>query len=351
MERIFISHASADAYIIQRLIDDILVGALAVKISDIFCTTTDGTKIKSGRDWRNAIRDHLINAKITFIIITPNYKESEVCLNEMGAAWVSSANVIPLILDPINYDTVGIIQQPKQIEKLLDEASLDRIKDVVQDELSIPPKEIKSDRWSAKKKEFLLKVKKHIAENPFHLPLDRVAFNKLQKENAELSKDIAVIVEEKAKLEKLCSDLKKIKDREQIKAVEKKHGMANEFEEFHRLCVEVHKSLSKFDSIVIGIIFKSYTGKEIVIQWEGRDQELSNAISRDYITDDFEVKWTATSAMQEVRRVLGNVQKFIEKHESKESFVNAYDEEYDAPLDVRNLDFWEQVFQVHVQFG
>ena len=71
MKKIFISHTSKDKPIIQAFIDDILVGLLAVKISEIFCTTTDGTRIKSGEDWRNSIQEHLKHAKVTFLIITP----------------------------------------------------------------------------------------------------------------------------------------------------------------------------------------------------------------------------------------------------------------------------------------
>ena len=113
MKKIFISHASKDKYIVRSIVDDILVGALAVKVSEIFCITTDGTKIESGEDWRDSIKEALQNAKIILLIITPNYKESEVCQCEMGAAWLTSAKVIPLIVDPINYSSVGIIQQPK----------------------------------------------------------------------------------------------------------------------------------------------------------------------------------------------------------------------------------------------
>ena len=40
-------------------------------------------------------------------LITPNYKESEVCLCEMGAAWVTSSKVFPFIVDPISYSDVG----------------------------------------------------------------------------------------------------------------------------------------------------------------------------------------------------------------------------------------------------
>ena len=111
MSEIFISHSSKDKSIVSAFLDEILVGSLAIKVSNIFCTTIDGTKIKSGEDWRDSIKEHLENAKINFLIISPNYKESEVCLNEMGAIWVSKGIVIPLIVDPVNYSTVGVLQQ------------------------------------------------------------------------------------------------------------------------------------------------------------------------------------------------------------------------------------------------
>ncbi len=167
MKKIFISHSSKDEVIVTNFIDKILVGALSVKVNEIFCTTTDGTKIKSGEDWRNSILKALQSSKIIFLIITPNYKESEVCLCEMGAAWITSSEVVPLIVDPINYSNVGTIQEPKQIEKLLDDRCLDRIRDLVQEKLEINPQDIQSDRWSTKKNEFLRKIEKHLKEKPF----------------------------------------------------------------------------------------------------------------------------------------------------------------------------------------
>src|SRR5260221_427880 len=79
---IFISHATKDKEIIDAFVDVILHGALSVPIDKIFCVSTDGTKIKSGADWRDSINKSLVSARVNFLIITPNYKKSEVCLNE-----------------------------------------------------------------------------------------------------------------------------------------------------------------------------------------------------------------------------------------------------------------------------
>ena len=161
---IFISHASKDKFISDAFIDKILENGLGVSIHDIFCTSADGAKIISGSDWRQSIRQHLIDSKIAILLITPNYKESEVCLNEMGAAWVLKENVLSLIVEPIDFNSVGIIQQPKQAEKLLDGSSLDKIKDIIQKELNLYAP---SDRWSAKKLAFIEFIKDYLITNPF----------------------------------------------------------------------------------------------------------------------------------------------------------------------------------------
>lgn len=105
--RIFISHSSKDAEIVRKFTDEILILSLGTDRSKIFCTSIEGMGVKSGEDFRSRIKKELLNAEIIIQIISKSYKASEVCLNEMGAAWVLSDKVIPLILDG-DYD-VGFI--------------------------------------------------------------------------------------------------------------------------------------------------------------------------------------------------------------------------------------------------
>jgi len=347
-KKIFISHSSKDRPIIESFIDDILVGALAIKLNDIFCTTTDGTKIKSGDDWRNSIKEHLVNSEITFLIITPYYKESEVCQNEMGASWISSAKVIPLIVQPINYSTVGIIQEPKQLEILQDEKSLDRIKDIVQNIFNIPPEEIKSDRWTAKKIEFLTKIEQYIENFPFTKPLDRQEFNNVIEKNNKLQITLKSVIAEKCKLDDYCEELKKAKDRIEIKEINKKLNYSNLFDEFGGLCKNVENLLNSFDGIINGIIFKSFSNKDITIQWEGWKTQLDNAISRDYITEELDADWDTTKEMKEVYAALMEVDKIISAGETDVSFLDEYESEFDAPLKLSNITFWEECFKINV---
>lgn len=349
-KKIFISHAVKDKEIADAFVDVILQGALSVPINEIFCVSTDGTKIKSGDDWRDSIKQNILSAKINFLLISPNYKESEVCLNEMGAAWMTNSLVLPLIIDPITYRTVGVIQEPSQIEKLIDEKSLDRIKDIVQEELGISNSLIKSDRWTAKKREFQIRVKKHLESHPFETPIERSAFKQLEQDKKDLESTIDNLIQEKTELESLINDLKGLKDKEAVKTVLKKRTKATQFDEFTELTNKVKKLLGRQSSIINGIIFKSYSGKDIKIGWEGNREELDEALANDYIDEDLDVQWEQTKEMKAISDALGNVSRFMSS-ELNNDFYESFEDTFDSPLDIKNKGFWEEVFEASIRFN
>ncbi len=347
---VFISHASKDKEIVDAFVDLILHGALSVPIDKIFCVSTDGTKIESGADWRDSINESLLSAKVNFLIITPNYKESEVCLNEMGAAWVTSATVLPLIVEPINYKTVGVIQEPTQIEKILDERSLDRIKDIVQEKLEISPALVRSDRWTVKKKEFLIRVKKYLKSNPFQVPMDREVFDKLLEEKFDLESTVDSLIQEKSELEDLIRKLKAAKDKSEVTEIIKNRKPTSQFQEFIELCQIVKKRLDRYDSIINGIIFKSYTGKEITIKWEGNKEEIDDAYANDFIDDELNVRWGETPEMKKTGDAIDKVRVFLEK-DLDGDFYDLYEENFEAPISTNNKMFWEEIFEASISFS
>jgi hypothetical protein len=350
-EDIFISHSGQDKQIVDDFIDLILLGGLSVPIDKIFSSSSDGTKIKSGTDWRDSILSALQNAKINFLFISPNYKESEVCMNEMGAGWVTSAKVIPLIIEPINYKTVGVIQEPIQIEKLLDEKSLDRIRDLLQETLEIPNSLIKSDRWTAKKKEFVLKTKAFLKANPFKKPLDRQEFDDLIEEKNELETTLTKIIEEKNELEKLVEDLKNAKDKSDVKKIVKKYSNTSEFEEFEILTQKVCDSLSDFHPIIIGIIFKTFSNKDITIKALAYSEEVDEALANDYINEELEAVFSKTQKMEKIELLLNELSSFLSRDLSSEFHVQ-YEEEYDdSPLFISNKLFWKDVLALNLYFS
>ena len=349
MKNVFISHASKDKAIVDAFVDELLVGALAVQVKDIFCTSTDGTKITSGEDWRNEIRDNLKAAKITFLIVTQNYKESESCMNEMGAAWVLSGKTIPFIVEPVDYHSVGVLQDVRQIEKLQDEKSLDRIRDIVQDELKIPADHIKSDRWTEKKKVFLDKVVKHLATNPFEASLTRESFTELTTQYAKVRAAMDYFHGENSRLEQLNAELKSAVSQKEVAEIEKKHQDISSLDEFKLVCDKVSKLLKKFQPLVRGIIFADYSGKDIGIKIDNWDKSIDQAIASDFLTEDpLQPDWSTTKEMRSIYSALEELNAFIRKHETNDEFNETYEKEFDAPLSLSNMGFWSEVLGLNI---
>jgi len=348
MRKIFISHSSKDAKIARYFIDDILVGSINIMIKEIFCSSTEGTRIESGDDWRIAIRKNLTEATIVILIITTNYKSSEICMNEMGAAWALCDNVIPLIVEPINYEDAGVLMEVKQLEKLGDEKSLDRVKDKLQAILKISPDQIKSDRWTVMKKEFLIKLGEYLKENPFPYPISEMEVNKFGKYNEELTTALKEKIRENEKLTSVIGKLKKLKDIKQVEAIKIKHGLTKKFDKFKELVKQVMFCLSDFHTSVIAIIYQDYSGRSLTIDIEYYGSHIEKAIARDFIDEDYAVKWRHTKEMNGLGKALSDLSHFIDSDGADPEFYEEFGQHYRAPLDIDNLLFWEEVFECKI---
>lgn len=150
--KIFISHASKDKDIISPFVDKILTLGCKIDEKDIYCTSIDGLGIKTGDDFREHIKRSLQLSDFVFLMVSQSYKQSEVCLNEMGAAWALEKRVIPIIIDEINFNEMGLLYQVKQGMKIKDDARLDELHEELREYYGI-----KQDMrtWNRHKREFI----------------------------------------------------------------------------------------------------------------------------------------------------------------------------------------------------
>lgn len=352
IQEVFISHSSNDEKIVKSFVDLILDNGLSIKPTNIFCTSLDGMKIKSGEEWRDHIKERLINAKVTLLIITPNYKESEVCLNEMGAAWVLNGAVIPLAVEPIDYKSVGVIMEVKQIEKILDEKALDRIKDIVREKLNIDPKDIPSDRWTTKKNEFITEVKDIINNNPFKLPLVREEFDKQTEKIKELNITVKSQLKEKEELKRLNEKLELAKDKSDVLKIKKESGLISDFDEFEKLRKKVSDSLQDLAPIIVGIFFKEFTSKNISIKWKNYEDDIDLAIAEDVIDDELNPNWdiNGNPLAIAVKDDLDELRNFMTES-LPDDFYELYKNKYDTPFDLNNINFWSDVLDAKIRIN
>lgn len=125
--KIFISHSSEDEVIINAFVEKILRLGCGFKRTDIFCTL-DHTVIRTGDDFRNEIIKNMKDCDYILCMISDNYRKSEVCQNEMGAAWaMEGKRILPFKFPNVKFTEIGFLNVVKQAADITDKSKLDEL--------------------------------------------------------------------------------------------------------------------------------------------------------------------------------------------------------------------------------
>lgn len=149
---IFISHSSKDKAIIEEFVDEILQLGMGIDTERISCTSIEEMGIPNGMKMREWIQDKIVDCKVAFLMISPNYKKSEICLNEMGAVWALDKDVKILLLPGIDYGNFGWLEEIRQAGHIESEGVLDQLYDDLKTEFG---SDKKVTEWGRHKKKFL----------------------------------------------------------------------------------------------------------------------------------------------------------------------------------------------------
>jgi len=189
---LFISHSSKDIAFVEALVD--LLEFLGLNKQTMFCSSVPGYGIKlSGRIIDNLLslfEEH--NLYVVFVQ-SPNYYNSPISLNEMGAAWVLKTEFCSLLTQEMEFDKMkGVIDSSYISIKVntADAASrLNQMKDdlVLMFGLAQPDQ----SRWETKRNNFLKLVgglfpeKQDKTVNSLEEERIRLEVEKLKREEAE----------------------------------------------------------------------------------------------------------------------------------------------------------------------
>ena len=130
--KMFISHSSADKEIVKAFVEKILMLGCGFEKDDIFCTLNSDA-INIGDDFRNSIIDNMRCCDYIFLMISKNYRESEICHNEVGAAWAlqDTKQVIPLKFPNLSFsqEDLGVLNVVKQAGSINNKQQITKIYD------------------------------------------------------------------------------------------------------------------------------------------------------------------------------------------------------------------------------
>ena len=119
---------------------------------DIFCTSIEEMGIRNGEDIRRHIREDVRSADFSFLMISKNYKASEICLNEMGAVWATDNRVRYYILPDVDFKEIGWLCDAYKADKLADSVALDNLEQELTDFYGLPRK---GGIWSRQRQNFI----------------------------------------------------------------------------------------------------------------------------------------------------------------------------------------------------
>jgi len=120
--KIFISHSSKDIDYVKSFVENILLLGLDIPSEKIFCSSMEGHGVKSGQYIPDRLKEEINKSALALLFISKNYKASEICLNEVGAAWAAleKETVIPILLPNIDFSEIGFLDLSRLGLKIYD---------------------------------------------------------------------------------------------------------------------------------------------------------------------------------------------------------------------------------------
>lgn len=150
---VFISHAGNDKAIIKLFIDYILKNGLGLRDDNIVCTSFEENSMKGGEDIPLYIKRTIKDSSVVLSMVSQNYRLSEVCMNEVGAAWALDNSPIQIVLSDVDFDSIGWLVSLKKALKISERDNLDNLCETLYERLGIAKPSIKS--WNGAVTTFL----------------------------------------------------------------------------------------------------------------------------------------------------------------------------------------------------
>lgn len=160
IDKVFISHSSKDIEYVKLLVQ--LLNDIGIQKSDehIFCSSHPGYSIPYGENIYDYLKKELNSSNIMVLfVLSHNYYQSAPCLNEMGAAWISSKNYNSILTPNFDFRHISGAIDPSKISFYMNEEhGLNTFKDKIVELFEL--KDVDYKIWGEDRKKFIESVNK-----------------------------------------------------------------------------------------------------------------------------------------------------------------------------------------------
>lgn len=111
---VFISHSSKDKEFVEALVD--LLEGIGLTPDTLFCSSIQGYWIGLSQNIFDALRSLFLERSLYVIFVqSPNFYQSPVSLNEMGAAWALKADYCSILTSEMDYSAMTAVVNSHEI--------------------------------------------------------------------------------------------------------------------------------------------------------------------------------------------------------------------------------------------
>ena len=158
--RVFVSHAEKDKKLADMVVD-VLTACGLFAPDEIFCTSLEGLGVPSGKDFLEVIKKELQEPDLVISLISVNFLNSHFCLCELGASWVLSHELLPILVPPLSFSDLSSVIKTKQAIRLNESSDLNNMVDQITKALN--KEEVNNSRWEVKRDDFIGKFNKDLS--------------------------------------------------------------------------------------------------------------------------------------------------------------------------------------------
>lgn len=134
MTQLFISHSHRDSEIARQLVD-VLESFFSVPTKAIVCSSVPGYELSVGSLTSDELRYKLNLAQLVIALLSPNSLASDWVLFELGAAWVTSTNTVPILIGELSEENLPAALKQNIAGKINDRNDLSNLVDVIHEKL------------------------------------------------------------------------------------------------------------------------------------------------------------------------------------------------------------------------
>lgn len=343
MSRVFVSHASADADLIDEFVNILLRNGCNLHPDEIFYTSGEDTGIPSGEDLIATVRAQVSEATLVIALVTPTYQTRPVCVAELGAAWGRSNLLLPLMLpDMPRTDLEGVLAG-MTIRTLGDSAALDEVHDRVR---VAAQRNVKAATWNRHKQRWLKALPELIEMVPTPDTVSATDLEQLQQDLVGAQEALGELEKENAQLKLDLTTVSKLKNASEVAEA---RLPVEEQARFDALVAKTSSALKPLHSVVVDALWADRFSSGLPRpDWNDRyrAEDVDEAVNDGFLYEGDDGMLYADRAAGAVDRAVEQVdrlQTFLTE-ECSEEFFAWFKALYDFDPDLRKKQVWKQLF-------